>query len=121
MRRTRRSIRPLTTREYEVLDHVREGLANKQIARRLGISEKTVKAHLTRVFSALGVSDRTQAALYAEGHRVGLLTANALMRIGREARARYEGWTVGCPSLVSRAHSALGASGAGPLGPRIAG
>ena len=69
VRRTRRSIRPLTTREYEVLDHVREGLANKQIARRLGISEKTVKAHLTRVFSALGVSDRTQAALYAEGHR----------------------------------------------------
>ena len=69
VRRTRRSIRPLTSREYEVLDHVREGLANKQIARRLGISEKTVKAHLTRVFSALGVSDRTQAALYAEGHR----------------------------------------------------
>jgi DNA-binding NarL/FixJ family response regulator len=50
---------------------VAEGSANKQIARRLGISEKTVKGHLTKVFQALGVSDRTQAALWAE--RNGLL------------------------------------------------
>jgi DNA-binding NarL/FixJ family response regulator len=40
-------------------------MANKQIARRLGISEKTVKSHLTNVFRHLGVSDRTQAAMYA--------------------------------------------------------
>ena len=58
----------LTTREREVLALVVEGLANKNIARRLGISEKTVKAHLTSVFSALGVTDRTQAALWAERH-----------------------------------------------------
>lgn len=57
---------PLTPREREVLALVREGLANKQIARRLGISERTVKAHLTAIFAALGVQDRTQAALWAE-------------------------------------------------------
>jgi DNA-binding NarL/FixJ family response regulator len=55
----------LTEREREVLLLVRSGLANKQIARKLGISERTVKAHLTKVFQTLGVSDRTQAALWA--------------------------------------------------------
>jgi DNA-binding NarL/FixJ family response regulator len=56
----------LTPREAEVLSLVRSGLANKQIARRLGISERTVKAHLTSVFQRIGVVDRTQAALWAE-------------------------------------------------------
>lgn len=56
----------LTTREREVLQLVFEGYANKQIARRLGISEKTVKGHLTKLFQRIGVSDRTQAALWAE-------------------------------------------------------
>ena len=54
----------LTAREREVLTLVGEGLANKQIARRLGISEKTVKTHLTNVFQRIGVTDRTQAALW---------------------------------------------------------
>jgi DNA-binding NarL/FixJ family response regulator len=61
----------LSGREREVLILVAEGSANKQIARRLGISEKTVKGHLTNIFQALGVGDRTQAALWAERH--GLL------------------------------------------------
>lgn len=61
----------LTPREREVLALVREGLANKQIARRLGISERTVKAHLTAIFAALGVQDRTQAALWAERNDEG--------------------------------------------------
>jgi DNA-binding NarL/FixJ family response regulator len=56
----------LTPREAEVLTLVRKGLANKQIGRRLGISERTVKAHLTSVFQRIGVQDRTQAALWAE-------------------------------------------------------
>ena len=56
----------LTSREAEVLELVRTGLANKQIARRLGISERTVKAHLTSVFQRIGVADRTQAAIWAE-------------------------------------------------------
>lgn len=58
----------LTERETEVLELVREGLSNKQIARRLGIAERTVKAHLTSVFAAIGVLDRTQAAIWAERH-----------------------------------------------------
>jgi DNA-binding NarL/FixJ family response regulator len=61
----------LTAREREVLSLVIEGLANKQIARRLGISEKTVKGHLTNLFQRIGVTDRTQAALWAE--RTGIL------------------------------------------------
>lgn len=56
----------LSPREADVLRLVRLGLANKQIARRLGISERTVKAHLTSAFQRIGVSDRTQAALWAE-------------------------------------------------------
>ena len=56
----------LSEREREVLLMVAEGLPNKLIARRLEISEKTVKAHLTSVFRRIGVTDRTQAALWAE-------------------------------------------------------
>jgi DNA-binding NarL/FixJ family response regulator len=56
----------LSPREREVLALLVEGLPNKLIARRLQISEKTVKTHLTRVFRELGVTDRTQAALWAE-------------------------------------------------------
>jgi DNA-binding NarL/FixJ family response regulator len=58
----------LTRREEEVLRLVGQGLANKQIARRLGIGERTVKAHLTNVFQRIGVSDRVQAALWAREH-----------------------------------------------------
>ena len=58
----------LTPRELEVLALVRAGLANKQIARRLGITDRTVKAHLTSAFARIGVVDRTQAALWAERH-----------------------------------------------------
>ena len=60
--------RPLSAREEEVLRLVAAGLANKQIARKLSISERTVKAHLTNVFAQLGVTDRTQAALWAQEH-----------------------------------------------------
>jgi DNA-binding NarL/FixJ family response regulator len=60
----------LTEREREVLQLVSEGLPNKLIARRLEISEKTVKTHLTRIFMAIGVTDRTQAALWAQRHSV---------------------------------------------------
>ena len=62
----------LRAREREVLALVAEGLPNKSIARRLGISEKTVKTHLTRVFSVLGVGDRTSAALWAQRHGLQL-------------------------------------------------
>jgi DNA-binding NarL/FixJ family response regulator len=69
-RRTTVTATDLTPRESEVLGLVRQGLANKQIARRLGISERTVKAHLTSTFQRIGVVDRTQAALWAERNGV---------------------------------------------------
>jgi two-component system, NarL family, response regulator LiaR len=55
----------LTPREQEVLDLIGRGYANKRIAFELGIAEKTVKTHVGHVLAKLGVSDRTQAALYA--------------------------------------------------------
>ena len=70
-RGTRPTTVDLTAREREVLALVVAGMANKQIARRLGISEKTVKGHLTNLFQRIGVADRTQAALWAE--RTGAL------------------------------------------------
>jgi len=56
----------LTRREQEVLELIGRGLANKRIALELGITEKTVKTHVSHVLAKLGVSDRTQAALYVE-------------------------------------------------------
>jgi DNA-binding NarL/FixJ family response regulator len=58
----------LTDRERDVLRLVAMGLANKQIALRLGIAERTVKAHLSSVFQQLDVTDRTSAALWAREH-----------------------------------------------------
>jgi NarL family two-component system response regulator LiaR len=55
----------LTPREQEVLDLIARGFSNKRIARELGVAEKTVKTHVSHVLAKLGVSDRTQAALYA--------------------------------------------------------
>jgi DNA-binding NarL/FixJ family response regulator len=65
-RRTGAPAESLSEREREVLLMVAEGLPNKLIAQRLAISEKTVKAHLTSVFRQIGVTDRTQAALWVE-------------------------------------------------------
>lgn len=52
---------PLTGRETEVLQHLSRGLANKQIAVRLGISEHTVKFHVSSIYSKLGAGNRTEA------------------------------------------------------------
>ncbi len=54
----------LSPREWEVARVLSEGLTNKAIGKQLGISERTVKAHLTAIFSKLEVSDRTQAAMW---------------------------------------------------------
>ena len=58
----------LTDRECDVLRLVGHGLANKQIALRLGIGVSTVKTHLSSVFQQIGVADRTSAALWAHTH-----------------------------------------------------
>ena len=55
----------LTPREQDVLRLLADGFANKEIARKLGISEKTVKTHVSNILPKLGVADRTQAALAA--------------------------------------------------------
>ena len=56
----------LTEREHEILALIAQGQPNKVIARRLDIAEKTVKNHVSRIFQTLGVTDRTQAALWAQ-------------------------------------------------------
>jgi DNA-binding NarL/FixJ family response regulator len=58
----------LSDRERQVLRLVAAGLANKQIARRLGIAESTVKVHTSNIFRRIGVTDRTSAALWAKEH-----------------------------------------------------
>ncbi|MFG3349913.1 response regulator transcription factor [Streptomyces sp. NPDC048018] len=63
----------LTCRELGVLRLLSRGLSNRLIARRLDISEKTVKNHLSGIYPKIGATDRTQAALYAQ--RVGLTEA----------------------------------------------
>lgn len=62
---------PLSAREREVVALVATGLANKQIATALGITERTVKAHLGSIFRQLGVADRTSAALWARDNLRG--------------------------------------------------
>ena len=63
---------PLTAREKEVLQHMAEGLANKQIALALGISEHTVKFHLSALYAKLGAASRTEAV--KRGIELGLIS-----------------------------------------------
>jgi len=65
-------ISPLTTREIEVLNYVAQGLANKQIAAKISISEQTIKNHLTSIMSKLNANARTQAVVIAV--KKGLIT-----------------------------------------------
>ena len=64
-------IEPLTAREHEVLSLVADGLRNREIAERLGVTEHTVKFHLAAVFGKLGATSRTDAV--RRGFRLGLI------------------------------------------------
>ena len=59
---------PLTPRELDVLAELTKGKSNREIASSLFVTEKTVKTHISNIFTKLGVQDRTQAALYAVKH-----------------------------------------------------
>ena len=56
---------PLSPREVEILDNIAQGMTNKQVAYALGISEQTVKNHMSSILRKLSVNDRTQAVVYA--------------------------------------------------------
>ena len=75
LRRQPKIEEPLTARELSVLKLLAEGLANKQIARKLNLTEGTVKGYVSQILDKLHVADRTQAALHAV--RKGLIDADA--------------------------------------------
>ena len=58
-------IKSLTKRELDVLKLLAVGMFNKEVGKRLEISERTVKNHVSNIFKKLGVTDRTQAAVFA--------------------------------------------------------
>ncbi len=77
----------LTPRQWEVLEHVREGMTNEQIARRLGISRDGAKFHVSEIITKLGVRSRREAATWrSERDRAGAPTA--MLRLGRAACLR---------------------------------
>jgi DNA-binding NarL/FixJ family response regulator len=63
--RTKSSFNGLTAREIQILKLIASGLANKQVAYQLKISEKTVRNHISNIYNRLGIDDRSQAVLYA--------------------------------------------------------
>ncbi len=65
-------VEPLTPRERQVLEHLAEGLSNREIAARLGISEHTVKFHVSAIYGKLGAASRAEAVRH--GLRHGLIT-----------------------------------------------
>ncbi|MER1959188.1 MAG: response regulator transcription factor [Solibacillus sp.] len=64
------SLNPLTPREQDVLAELTKGKSNREIAASLYVTEKTVKTHISNIFTKLQVQDRTQAALYAVKHNL---------------------------------------------------
>jgi DNA-binding NarL/FixJ family response regulator len=74
----------LTRKEFEILRLVAEGSTNSQTAGRLWVSKQTVKFHLTKIYSKLGVSNRTEASQWAHEH--GLLTTPDRLTVNRHAR-----------------------------------
>ena len=81
-----RGIGALTDREREVLAQIADGRSNREIARLLRVSEKTVKTHVSSVLAKLGVADRTQAALFAVRQLERMMSADPDGAAERRAR-----------------------------------
>ena len=71
LRAPRPAIDTLTARERDVLGQIADGVTNRQIASRLGISERTARTHVSSILAKLGLASRTQAALWALQHGLG--------------------------------------------------
>lgn len=84
----------LTRREGDILAQLAEGHSNREISRRLYLSEKTVKAHLAAVFRKLGVTNRTQAAMVAVS-----------MGMGPGAQAFRGAWVASGPGTSGNGHA----------------
>jgi NarL family two-component system response regulator LiaR len=65
---------PLTERELEILGYLGRGMSNKEIASTLGIADCTVRTHVSNILGKLGLASRTQAALFAVEHAIGVRT-----------------------------------------------
>ena len=77
----------LTLREREVAELLADGVTYKEIAKKLFISETTVKTHVNNIFQKLQVNDRTKAAIYTINNRV--VEANALLKLNMEKPKIY--------------------------------
>jgi DNA-binding NarL/FixJ family response regulator len=78
-------VTPLTQREAQLVNFLRNGLKNKEIARALGITEGTVKGHLTRLFRKVGVRNRFELALFGLRNRPTLQPPPRLTIVARKA------------------------------------
>ena len=108
----------LTPREREVLELVGHGLSNRLIARRLGISEKTVKAHLTSVFGRIGAADRVQAALWWERNRGNERGRHGRMPAAGPVSGPHPRWCARIPLLKGRFRTHQRAGGCPHTGQR---
>ena len=91
---------PLTDRQLDVLRCAAEGLSGRETARALGLSEQTVKNHLSRILLQLGVDDRTAAVVIAL--QQGWLDLRALrVTAGRQTRERVGGEAEARPALAA--------------------
>jgi DNA-binding CsgD family transcriptional regulator len=97
-------LEPLTVREREVFDLMDRGFTNPEIARLLGISPFTVRAHASRIFVKLGVSNRTEAVAIARAARDGQSSSQLARTLGTRVRGQLEPFvTLGTAQFAPRA------------------